>query len=233
MKLEGKVAVITGASRGIGKSIAQHYAVEGARLVISARNEGALKDLRNSLPGSDVEIIPADMTQESAVKRLIESSVARFGRIDILVNNAGFGTFKPVIETTTSEFDSLVSVNLRGVFIATREALPHMIKQNDGVIINIASLAGKNAIENGSIYAATKWALLGFGKSLMLEVRKYNIRVIAICPGSVDTGFSSRGLADRGKILKPEDVADAAVLAASLPARAMMSEIDLRPTNPK
>ena len=100
-------------------------------------------------------------------------------------------------------------------------------------IINIASLAGKNAVENGAVYAATKWAMLGFGKSLMLEVRKYNIRVVTICPGSVDTGFASQNRANRGKILKPEDVAEAAVLAASLPARSMMSEIDLRPTNPK
>ncbi len=99
--------------------------------------------------------------------------------------------------------------------------------------MNIASLAGKNAVENGAVYAATKWALLGFAKSLILEVRKYNIRVVTISPDSVDTDFGSGHHPNKDKILKPEDVAEAAVLAASLPARAMMSEIDLRPTNPK
>ncbi len=164
---------------------------------------------------------------------LIKAAHDAHVRIDVLVNNAGFGIFKPVAETSVDDFDRLFDVNMRGTFIATREALRYMIEQNDGVIINIASLAGKNGVENGAIYAATKWAVLGFGKSLMLEVRKHNIRVITICPGSTDTGFGSGSHPNRDKILRPEDVAEAAVLAASLPARAMMSEIDLRPTNPR
>ncbi len=175
----------------------------------------------------------AVVSKESDIVKLIGTAHETFGRIDILVNNAGFGIFKPVVEMKTGEFDSLFNVNMRGTFLATRESLPYMIRQNDGVIINIASLAGKNAVENGAVYAATKWAMLGFAKSLMLEVRKHNIRVITICPGSVDTDFGSGHHANRDKILKPGDVAETAVLAARLPATAMMSEIDLRPTNPK
>ena len=196
MKLEGKVAVVTGASRGIGRSIAVHFAAEGAKLAISGRDPLRLGELRDELraKGNEVLSILGDASSERDVVKLIESTVEAFGRIDILVNNAGFGIFKPVIEMKTEEFDSLFSVNMRGAFIATREALRHMIAQNDGVIINIASLAGKNAIENGAAYAATKWAMIGFAKSVMLEVRKHNIRIVTICPGSVDTdfGFSNR-----------------------------------------
>lgn len=235
MKLKDKVAVITGASRGIGKSIAEHYAAEGARLVISARDPDRLGQVRDGLKSQEAEVISvaADVSKEPDVVRMINAAVEAFGKIDILVNNAGFGNFKPVVEMSTNEFDSLFDVNLRGAFIATREALPHMISQKDGVIVNIASLAGKNAVENGAAYAATKWAMIGFAKSLMLEVRKHNIRVVTICPGSVDTDFGSGNRPNRDKILKPSDVAEAAVLAAGLPATAMMSEIDLRPTNPK
>lgn len=229
------MAVITGASRGIGRSIAEHYAAEGARLVISARDESRLGEVRDGLlsKGGEVVSVIADVSKEQDVVALIKAAIDAFGRIDILVNNAGFGIFKPVVEMKTEEFDSLFNVNIRGTFIATREALPHMIAQKDGVIINIASLAGKNAVENGAAYAATKWAMLGFAKSVMLEVRKHNIRIVTICPGSVDTDFNGGNRPNRDKILKSKDVAEAAVLAASLPATAMMSEIDLRPTNPK
>ncbi len=234
MKLKHKVAVITGASRGIGKSIAEHYAEEGARLVISARDPDRLGSVRDELRTKGVEVISvlADVSKESDVVTLIRAAAEAFGRIDILVNNAGFGIFKPVAEMKTEEFDSLFNVNLRGAFIATREVLPYMIAQEDGVIVNIASLAGKNALKNGAAYAATKWAMIGFAKSLMLEVRKHNIRVVTISPGSVDTDFGSMDRPNRDKILKPGDVAEAAVVAASLPLTAMMSEIDLRPTNP-
>ncbi len=235
MKLTDKVALVTGASRGIGRAIALHFAAEGARLAISGRDPDRLGELRDELRtrGNEVISILGDISSEPDVVKLVQSTAEAFGRIDILVNNAGFGIFKPVVEMKTEEFDSLFSVNMRGAFIATREALRHMIAQNDGVIVNIASLAGKNAIENGAAYAATKWAMIGFAKSVMLEVRKHNIRVVTICPGSVDTEFGFSNRSNRDRILKPKDVAEAAVLAASLPATAMMSEIDLRPTNPK
>ncbi len=235
MRLQGKVAVITGGSRGIGKAIATRFAAEGAKLVLFARDASRLDALKDELKANGAEVfsVAGDMAMESDVVRSVKTAHDAFGRIDILVNNAGFGIFKPVVEMKTDEFDSLFNVNMRGTFIATRGVLPYMIEQNGGVIINIASLAGKNAVENGAAYAATKWAMLGFAKSLMLEVRKYNVRVVTICPGSVDTDFGSGHRPNADKMLKPQDVADAAVLAASLPVTAMMSEIDLRPTNPK
>lgn len=235
MALNGKIAIITGASKGIGKSIAGHYAREGAKLVIAARHRETLAKAKTDLISSGAEVVSvlADVANEEDVRRLVGIAVDNFGRIDILVNNAGFGIFKPVVEMRTDEYDSLFAVNMRGAFLACREVLKQMIPQRDGIIINIASLAAKSAVENAAVYAATKWAMLGFGKSLMLEVRKYNIRVVTICPGSVDTDFSSGRSSKRDKVLKPDDVARAAVLAASLPDRAMMSEIDLRPTDPK
>ena len=171
--LKNKVAIITGASKGIGKSIAEHYAREGAKLVISARHRESLQKTEEELKskGAKCTAVVADMTNESDVKNLIKAASDSFGRIDVLVNNAGIGLFKPVSEMTTEEYDRLFNVNMRGTFIASQEVLKYMMEQNDGVIINIASLAGKNAVENGAIYAATKWAMLGFGKSLMLEVR--------------------------------------------------------------
>jgi len=235
LKLAGKVAVVTGASRGIGRSIAESFAREGAKVVISARQKETLEAVRAGMKsnGADVLSVVAAVADEDDVINLFKSAVKAYDKVDILVNNAGFGMFKPVAEMKTSDYDTLFDVNMRGTFIATREVLPHMMKQNDGVIINIASLASKNAVENGAVYAATKWAMLGFAKSLMLEVRKYNIRVNTICPGSVDTDFGFGHHPNRDKILKPEDVADAALLAATAPVRAMISEIDLRPTNPK
>ncbi|MGC8595273.1 MAG: SDR family oxidoreductase [Candidatus Kryptoniota bacterium] len=236
MKLHGKVVVITGASRGIGKEIAKKFASEGAKVVAASRTYEHIAKVADEISKSNGECLPVavDISNEADVERMISAASAKFKRIDILVNNAGVGIFKPVVETTTDEFDLQFGVNMRGTYLATRAVLPLMISQEDGVIINIASLAGKNAVENGAVYAATKWAMIGFARSLMLEVRKYNVRIVTISPGSVDTSFG-RGVyrPNSEKILKPEDVAEAALLAAIMPPRAMMSEVDLRPTNPK
>ena len=153
------------------------------------------------------------------------------GSVDILVNNAGIGVFKPVVAMQVSEFDAMWNVNMRGVFLATRAVLPSMIRSRKGAIVNIASLAGKNTFKGGAGYGATKWALRGFAGSLMLEVREHNIRVVTICPGSVDTDFSPGGKKG-AHITQPEDVASAVIFAVTAPERSMFSEIDLRPTNP-
>jgi NADP-dependent 3-hydroxy acid dehydrogenase YdfG len=163
---------------------------------------------------------------------LVDEAVKTYGRIDIVVNNAGRGVFKPFAEMGTADFDEMWKLNMRAPFVLTKTALPHMIKQKSGAIVNIASLAGKNSFINGTGYAATKWALRGWASSLMLEVREHNIRVVTVFPGSVDTTFSSMN--KRGdKITQPEDVADAVVFAVTAPTRSMFSEIDVRPTNPK
>jgi 3-oxoacyl-[acyl-carrier protein] reductase len=155
--------------------------------------------------------------------------------VDVLVNNAGVGVLKPFADLSLEEWDLTFATNVRSLYLVTREVLPAMRARRDGAVVNIASLAGKNAVVGGTAYAATKHAVLGFSKSLMLEVRKEGVRVIAICPGTVATGFGVGRTVpkiSREGVLQPEDVAHAVVSALQLPARALMSEIDLRPANP-
>lgn len=233
-KLEGQVAVVTGASKGIGKAIAGALASEGATIFLAARSERELNQAAEDLSkaGHSAVAVKTDMTREEQVRNLIDTAQTHTGHIDILVNNAGMGVFKRCVDMDVKEFDAMWTLNMRGVFLATKFSLPVMMKQNSGNIVNIASLAGKNSFVNGTGYAATKWALRGWASSLILEVRENNIRVVTIFPGSVDTSFSSTG--KRGDaITQPEDVAAAVVFAVTAPSRSMFSEIDVRPTNPK
>ena len=233
IRLEGKVAIVSGGSRGIGRAIARALAAEGATVVIAARDQDTLArtvaELRTG--SASVEGLVADVGVEAQVAHLVQHVVHTHGRVDILVNNAGVGVFKPVADLTVGEFDNMWGTNMRGVFLLTKAVLPHMIRAKGGEIVNIASLAGKNSFKGGAGYCATKWALRGFAGSLMLEVREHNIRVVTVCPGSVDTAFSTTG--KKGNtITQPEDVADAVIFAVTAPARSMFSEIDVRPTNP-
>jgi 3-oxoacyl-[acyl-carrier protein] reductase len=233
-RLNEQVAIVTGASKGIGRAIALALAAEGAHVVLAARNETALKDVAGGIlkDGNFATAIPTDLTNDRQVHSLVESTMKKQNRIDILVNNAGMGVFKKFVDLDIEEFDAMWALNMRSIFLATKNVLPHMINAKSGCIVNIASLAGKNSFVTGTGYAATKWALRGWANSLMLEVREHNIRVVTICPGSVDTTFSSTTLR-RTRITQPEDVADAVVFAVAAPARTMFSEIDVRPTNPK
>ena len=194
-KLSGKVALVTGAGRGIGKSIAGALAAEGAHVVLAARTSAEIEKAAGEIraAGGLATAVRADMTDERQVGDLVVESLKVNGSVDILVNNAGIGVFKPVVAMQVSEFDAMWNVNMRGVFLATRAVLPSMIRSRRGAIVNIASLAGKNTFKGGAGYGATKWALRGFAGSLMLEVREHNIRVVTICPGSVDTDFSPGG----------------------------------------
>ena len=232
--MKDKVVIITGAGRGIGKAIALSFAREQSRLVLAARTKTEIEKVADEVKreGADVLVVPTDVTKEDQVDRLVKSAHSAFGRIDVLVNNAGFGIFSKVAEMKTDDFQSMFDVNIRGVFFCTRAVLPCMTRQKDGVIVNIASLAGRNALVGGAGYCATKWALIGFARSLMLEVREHNIRVITICPGSVDTSFG-RDEGRKKTILQAQDVAETVLAAVRMPARAMVSEIDIRPTNPR
>jgi 3-oxoacyl-[acyl-carrier protein] reductase len=233
-RLEGQVAIVTGASRGIGRAISMALHREGASVVLAARGNDELESLATEIRAHGGKAIPlkVDLTNDDEVRMLVDETVQTYGRIDIVVNNAGRGVFKPFAEMGIADFDEMWKLNMRAPFVLTKAALPHMIKQKSGAIVNIASLAGKNSFINGTGYAATKWALRGWASSLMLEVREHNIRVVTVFPGSVDTTFSSMN--KRGdKITQPEDVADAVVFAVTAPARSMFSEIDVRPTNPK
>lgn len=232
--MKDKVVIVTGGGRGIGKAIALKFAGEQSRLVIAARTKNEVEKVADEVRrgGAEVLAVPTDVTMEDQVNRLIKAAHSAFGRIDVLVNNAGFGIFSKVAEMKTDDFQSMFDVNVRGVFFCIRAVLPYMMRQKDGVIVNIASLAGRNALIGGAGYCATKWALIGFARSLMLEVREHNIRVITICPGSVDTSFG-RDESRKKTILQAQDVAETVLAAVRMPARAMVSEIDIRPTNPR
>lgn len=237
MDLKNKVAMVTGAGKGIGRSIALALAREGANVAVASRTMPDLQSLAKEIGNLGRKALPveADLTRESEIKNFIQSTVSKFGGLDVLVNNAGIGIFGRVEELTTQAWDDMLELNLRTVFICTREALPHLKKKSESFVVNIASLAGKNAFVGGSGYAASKWAVLGFSKCLMLEERDAGVRVLAICPGSVNTHFfrqPSTPNPNKEKILRPEDVSDTIIQAIRLPQRAMVSEIDIRPTNP-
>ncbi len=237
MNLKNQVALVTGAGRGIGRAISIALAAQGATVILVARTVPELESVRGEIAsrGGTAEVLHADVSEEGEIKKLFEVVKSRFGRLDILVNNAGIGNFVNVRDMKVEEFDRMWNLNVRGLFLCTQHAIHLMEAQKDGVIVNISSLAGKNFFVGGAGYAATKWALMGFAKCLMLEERQFNIRVVTVCPGSVDTSFSGPGpsLARSDKILSPEDVADTVVAAVLMPPRAMVSEIDIRPTNPK
>jgi NADP-dependent 3-hydroxy acid dehydrogenase YdfG len=229
--LEGSVAIVTGSSKGIGRAVALALAQQGVTVVLAARNSALLSGVEQEITaaGGTAAAIPTDVTSEHAVEHLIAETRKRFGRIDILINNAGVGIFSNVADMPLESFDQMMNVNLKGVFLCSRAVLPSMKSQQHGEIINVASLAGKNSFAGGSVYSATKWGLIGFSRSLMLEVREFNVRVITIAPGSVNTGFADKERNDE-MIIQPEDVADTVIFALSMPSRVNVSEIDIRPT---
>jgi 3-oxoacyl-[acyl-carrier protein] reductase len=237
MKIQDSVALVTGAGRGIGRAIALSLANEGAEVVLTSRTLAELESVKKEIvsKGGKASTIQADLCDDAQVQALFTEIGSRYQRLDILVNNAGIGIFAPVRSLAVKDFDQMWNLNMRAVMLVTQCALSTMEKQKSGAIVNVASLAGRNAFVGGAGYAATKWALIGFSRSLMLEVREQNIRVITICPGSVDTSFSSspKEPSRSEKILHPQDVADTVLAALMLPDRAMVSEIDIRPTNPK
>ncbi len=232
-----RVALVTGATEGIGRAVAFSLGRAGWSVGVCARTPARLERLLLELRGAGVaaEGLPADVGNEAQVKGLVQRVSTTLGTIDTLVNNAGMLVAKPFLDLTLEDWDATMRTNLRSLFLVTREVLPGMRTLGRGDIVNISSLAGRNGFVGGSAYVASKHAVLGFSKSLMLEERKNNIRVIALCPGSVDTGM----LANQPllpsvpeKILRPEDVAETILAALQLPGRALVSELDIRPTNP-
>jgi NAD(P)-dependent dehydrogenase (short-subunit alcohol dehydrogenase family) len=236
MDLKGSVALVTGGSKGIGKGIARALAAEGCRLVITARSPGPLEDTSRALAhtGAEVVAVSGDVGVEEDAEKMVNAAIENFGRLDLLINNAGIGHRGPIEEMDVSDWDNLFRTNVRGPFLLVKNAIPQMKKQGGGTIVNVASLAGKNPVPDMACYAATKWALQGFSASIMGEVRNHNIRTILVNPGSTATEFSPPPTEPekRERILQPEDVAAVLVEALKRPDRAMVSEIDLRPTNP-
>ena len=232
--LTGKVAVVTGGSRGIGFATAEALLTEGASVVISGSSgnhlDAAVKRLASH--AGRVSAVQADVRSYEDVKTLMATAVKEFGGLDILINNAGVGVFKPVAETTVEEWHRVLDTNLSGVFYCCHAALPYMKQRSGGWIINISSLASKNAFVNGGVYCASKSALNAFSETLMQEVRYDGIRVAYVLPGSVNTGFGGLSNTKSEWALMPEDVALAVVDLVAFPARSLPSRVEIRPAQP-
>ena len=232
MKLENAACVVTGATEGIGLAIATALKARGARVAICSRTTLRVDHAAKAL---GVLGTACDVSREADVTRFARFVQERMGPPDVVINNAGLGHFAPIEELTVQQFDDTMAVNVRGMFLVTRAFLAGMKARGGGDIVNIASLAGRHGVVGGTAYTASKHAVLGFSRSLMLEVRKANIRVIAVCPGSVHTPFFEKSgypEPDPAKVLTAEDVASTVVGALELPGRAMISELDIRPTKP-
>jgi len=230
--LAGKVSLITGASRGIGLAIAHTLGQMGAKLALCARDSkkllGAAGELERS--GFPVLAVPADVTHPEELASLVERVEASLGPIHVLVNNAGVGYFAPVQDTSEADWDRILDTNLKGVFLLSKLVAPGMTRRRAGHIVNIASLAGKNAFAGGATYCASKWGLLGLTQSMAEDLRPFGIRVSAVCPGTVATEFSPHAGKAIEKMLKPEDVAHAVEMILTERPESFISEVVLRPT---
>ncbi|HET6957895.1 MAG TPA: SDR family oxidoreductase [Vicinamibacterales bacterium] len=235
--LRGKVALVTGGSRGIGLAIARALVADGVQVAVTGRSAQHLSAARPRIeaagPGA-VETLQADVRRYDEVANAIEATVARFGGLDVLINNAGVGIFTDVASMTPDQWAEVIDTNITGVFNACQASLPHLRRRGGGYIINISSLAGKNPFKGAAAYCASKAGLNAFTEVLMQEVRYDNIRVSYVMPGSVATGFSS-GDETKGADWKssPEDIADVVVDLLRSNARSIPSRVEIRPSKPQ
>jgi 3-oxoacyl-[acyl-carrier protein] reductase len=214
-----RTALVTGSTRGIGKETTLLLLKKGLNVIISSRSQDSvdnvIEEILDKFPSKKENILglKCDVSKHSEVKTLVDVSVKRFGRIDVLVNNAGIVYFKSIMDTTEEEWDKTIDTNLKGVFLFTKEVLPYMIENKSGVIINVSSGAGKYGFPNLSAYCASKFGVIGLTESVAKEVTDYNVKIMAICPGGVDTkmikdivkvGYN----ASNRNLIKPEEVAN-------------------------
>jgi 3-oxoacyl-[acyl-carrier protein] reductase len=231
--VSGQVAVVTGAGRGIGAAIAEKLASLGATVVLCGRTEKPLRDTasRISANAGNAQVKTCDVGNLDSVQEFADWVSKTLGRVDVLVNNAGIGAFSgPLHEMTPEAWEKVLNTNLRGVFYCIRSFAPMMIAAKSGHIINISSLAGKNALPNGAAYAASKWGLNGLSYSVAEELRAHKIRVSVVCPGSVDTELSPHEGKNLNKMLKPDDVAHVVGMLVQQAPQSFVSEVLIRPT---
>lgn len=230
-KLSGRTALVSGGSRGIGLAIALRLGEMGASIAICGRNADRLSEASKELAAKGVRTVAAqaDVTRAQDIEKLVKTVEADLGEIDILVNNAGLGIFGPFHERGEAEWDTVLDTNLKSVFLVSRAVVPGMIRRHGGTIINISSLAGKNAFQGGGLYCASKWGLMGLNYCMAEELRAHGIRVSVICPGSVATDFSPHVGRNPATMLQPQDVAHAVAAILTEGPQSFMSEINLRP----
>jgi 3-oxoacyl-[acyl-carrier protein] reductase len=234
IELRGKRAVVTGATRGIGRAVAEALSHEGVSVAICGRSQEGVDEavaaLRNQAGGL-VAGLAADISKMPQVEEFFRFVRSELGGLDILVNNAGLGVFKSVAELTPEEWHRVIDLNLNGVFYCCREAMPMLRASGAGSVINISSLAGKNPFAGGAAYNASKFGLNGFSEAMMLDHRHEGIRVSYIMPGSVDTDFSPRSARAAWKIA-PEDIADIVLSILKMSDRTLISRVEVRPSRP-
>jgi NADP-dependent 3-hydroxy acid dehydrogenase YdfG len=233
--LNGKVALITGASAGIGQACARALAQEGARLVLTARRKERLEELKQQAEklGTQAISVLGDAREESTAKSTVEAATQTFGHVDILINNTGVGNYKNLVDTSAEEYDDLMDTNVRSTFLFTRHAVPVMLHQKQGTILMISSMAGIYGFAGEAVYCATKFAQVGFAQALDRELRPHGIKVGVICPGGVKTEFAlGRGRTPEGvrnsDMLEPDDVAGAVLLACKQSQGSRVIEIQMR-----
>ena len=229
--LKGKIALVTGGSRGIGFAIARRLAILGASVAICARDKARLSHASEAVSNEGITVLPiaTDVTQAAEVSSLIEEIRNTLGDVEILVNNAGVGIFGPFYERSVSEWTQTLDTNLKSVFLVSKAVAPAMIRMGRGYMINISSLASKSTFSGGGVYCASKWGLMGLTGCMAEELRSHGIRVSVICPGSVATEFSGHAGRNSASLLEPADVAHAVEMLVTEGSNSFISEIHVRP----
>ena len=229
------VGIVTGGSKGIGLAIAHAFLARGMQVAISARKAADLETAARALGAADrVLAVRADVREPADAQRLVDETARRFGGVDVLVNNAGVGKFANVADMSLDDWRQIMDTNLSGVFYCSRAAIPAMKARGAGFIINISSLAGRNAFKGGAAYCASKAGLNQFSEALMQEMRYDNIRVSYVMPGSVATDFGDHGSSgDDDWKLTPDDVARVVVDLIAHDARSLPSRVEIRPSRPR
>ncbi|MFM6953658.1 MAG: SDR family oxidoreductase [Sphingobacteriaceae bacterium] len=233
MPLQTKIALVAGASRGIGRALAMHLAEAGAQVILLARNQNELREAVAEITkkGGLATAFCVDISDEKALKLVFQQIIQQYKRIDILVNNAGIGQFQPVAETSATLWDEVMDTNVKGTFLCSKEAVIQMQKQGVGHIVNIASDVAKRTFANGALYCSSKYAQDAFSSALRKEVRPYGIKVSVVYPGLVDTYFnnSQPGKPENAQNLHPNDIAAAVLHIVSAPKHVVIDELMIHP----
>jgi NADP-dependent 3-hydroxy acid dehydrogenase YdfG len=227
--LAGRIAIVTGASSGIGSAVARQLAAGGASVVLAARRVDRLRELAADIEGA-AELVECDVCDEESVERMVVHVRERLGAPDLLVNNAGVGSFGHVVDTSLEDWRRMLDVNLTGSFLCARAVLPGMLERGDGCIVNVCSDVSRRVFPGGAGYCASKFGQYAFSQALSAEVRGSGVRVGAVLPGMVATEFAGGKPEEREAwVLRPEDVADAVTFIATRPRHAVVDELTVHP----